>query len=231
MEYIYIDESGSMNNKHITSFPYFVIAKVLVKDKKKLKTVFKRFISKNIKELKNLDLLHNKMFDSNGNFKELKGSCLTKEFKIKLTNYLCKNNLFEIFFIKIENKNVTDKLYENTARAFNFVLGLSFSYYLKKGSLIKNDYVLQIDTRNVKNNASKSLEDYLNTKLSLEEDLIDSITVEYFDSEQNIIIQIADFFSNLYYSECLTNNYTEIFDELRKNNYIHDSFIFPIKSK
>lgn len=227
MNYIYIDESGSMTNKHHKAFPYFIIAKVLVNDRKQLKKIFKRFISKNLETLKSLDT-NNKMFDGD-NFKELKGSCLNKALRISLAKYLCKNNLFKVFFIKINNVESKDNLYESPARAFNYLLGLSFSHHLKKKNITNPTLNLHIDNRNVKVEGLKSLEDYLCTKLSLEENLIENITVSYFDSEYNTLIQLADFFSNLYYSECLTNQYTDLFNELRNSGYFYDEFVFPQK--
>lgn len=229
MNYIYIDESGTMTNKNHRNLPYFIITKVLVKDRKKLKQVLKRFIKKNLEILKIADT-NNKMFE-NDKFKELKGSCLTPELKISLAKYLCQNNLFEVFYIRINNSDIDDRLYGNTARAFNYMLGLSFSYHLRKGNLKDDSYHLQIDNRNIKTHALKSLEDYLYTKLSLDEGLVREIKVDYFDSEINSLIQIADFFSNLYYSEVMTKKYTGIFEEFREQGYFYDEFVFPLNYK
>lgn len=227
MVYLYIDESGSMTNKHIKSCPYFIIAILYVKDKEKLRRVFKRFISSYLKELKDLDT-GSKMF-RNGKFHELKGSCLDYDMKINLAEYLCKNDLFEVFYIRVDNERVNHKLYNNTARAFNYVLEMCLSYYLKLGELPQDDYVLQIDERNVKSHAKNSLEDYLDISLNLKDNLIDSASVQYFDSASNLFIQLADFFSNFYYSKCKTKNYDDMFYKMQKSGYIHDVFIFPFE--
>ncbi|MCF2673618.1 DUF3800 domain-containing protein [Fusobacterium varium] len=226
---IYIDESGSMTTKYSKDFPFFIVSIVWVKDKEKLKKILKRFIGKNIEKLKKLDT-ENKMF-KNGEFEELKGSSLNKEMKIKLIEYLCKNNLFEVFYIKIVNSEVQEKLYENTARAFNYILGRALHYYLKKNKLPFDNYLLQIDTRNVRSQAINSLEDYLNIELAIEEKFTKEIKVSYQNSECNTCIQVADVFANFYYSQSLTNSYTEIFEKLKESGYINDDFIFPLSGK
>lgn len=66
---IYIDESGSITKKYANKYPYFVIALIHVKDKEKLKRVYKRFVSSRMKRLKELDE-GEKMF-KNGEFREL----------------------------------------------------------------------------------------------------------------------------------------------------------------
>ena len=82
---IYIDESGSMTTDYYKKYPYFVIALVVPKDKEKTKRVFKRYISKNINELKQIDT-KNKMFKGN-NFLELKGSALNYQNKINFLDF------------------------------------------------------------------------------------------------------------------------------------------------
>lgn len=224
---IYIDESGSMTTQYTKDFPIFIITKVLVKDERKLKRILKRFIAKNINELKKIDC-DKKMFKDE-KFKELKGSCLTKKLKLSLVKELISHeNLFEIFFIKINNKDITNNLYNNTARAFNYVLGLSLQHNLKNKNLKETSYSLVIDNRNTSHQSTNSLEDYLNIKLSYECNLINKLTVTYMDSANHPLIQVADFFSNLYFSQERTNSYTKIFKELREKKYVHEDFVFPL---
>lgn len=52
--------------------------------------------------------------------------------------------------------------------------------------------------------------------------------VKYFDSSQNKIIQIADVFANLYYSELLTGNYSQDIHLMRKQNCLKFVFRFPL---
>ncbi|MCR5400653.1 MAG: hypothetical protein K6E78_03550 [Treponema sp.] len=134
---IYVDESGSINNK-LGSKP-FIIALIHVLDLKKLNTVFRRFISANIATLKELDKdFYNRegKLTKKGNlmfhgekFHEIKGSQLNQEMKIKFVNYLVKNKYFELYYIKINNDLLTDKICENTARAFNYSIKLALSFF------------------------------------------------------------------------------------------------------
>ena len=73
---IYIDESGSINNK-LDIKNDFIIALVNVYEKSKLERAYKRFISSNLKRLDDLDkkARPRKMF-RDGKFFELKGFLL-----------------------------------------------------------------------------------------------------------------------------------------------------------
>ena len=104
---MYIDESGSINPFITRLKRYFVVGIVIPKDKEKLKRIYKLFVRKHMEELRKADK-YNKMFDENGNFIELKGSCLTKELKIKFANFFCRNNLFEVRYIILDKKVCED---------------------------------------------------------------------------------------------------------------------------
>lgn len=168
------------------------------------------------------------MFDENGRFVELKGSCLTKELKIKFVNFFCKNDLFEVRYILLDNSLISDKFINNKARTFNYLLKLFLINSNKRGYIKDRQIYLHIDERNIKTDSKFSLEDYLNQELVLSMDIIDNAYVKYYDSSQNIFIQIADVFSNLLYSNILTNGeYDEQLKELKKNGYILPTFVFP----
>jgi len=219
-----------MTKLHSSSNGFFVISILEVTDIKKLKKVFKRFISKKLSSLQAIDTEH-KMFDLNNHFIELKGSSLTKSMKIEFVEYLLKSKLFRVYIVKNDNNKLADgKIYENTARAFNYFLKLALTYYIHQGYLPKDEYLLQIDERNTKPNALYSLEDYLNIELCIADCLVESCEIRYFHSHMNTLIQIADFFSNLYYSYLhQTSSYQQIISKLRNENILIDSFIFPIK--
>ena len=105
---MYIDESGSINPYATRLKRYFVIGIVIPKEQEKLRRIYKLFVRKNMKELKESDK-YNKMFDENGKFIELKGSCLTKELKIKFIDFFCENNLFEVRYIVLDNNIINIK--------------------------------------------------------------------------------------------------------------------------
>lgn len=224
---MYIDESGSINPFITRLKRYFVVGIVIPKDKEKLKRIYKLFVRKHREELRKADK-YNKMFDENGNFIELKGSCLTNELKIKFANFFCRNNLFEVRYIILDNSLINDKFIINKARTFNYLLKLFLINSKQRGYIKDREIYLHIDERNVKTDSKFSLEDYLNQELVLSMDLIDTAKVHYYDSSQNVFIQIADVFSNLLYSNMLTNGeYNDTIKELKENGYILAPFIFP----
>ena len=71
------------------------------------------------------------------------------------------------------------------------------------------------------------LENYLNTELTMAGAVKGKFSVTYFDSVDNKFIQIADVFSNLYYSELQTKHYTEEFRRLREIGILKGIFEFP----
>ena len=123
---VYIDESGSINN-HMPENKYFIIAMVRVTDKDALKRAYKRFVSANHDRLLELDrdkLSPNtkkvikpggKMF-RNGKFRELKGSQFDKDMKEKFVEYFSRRQSFEIYYIEIANKKLSNEFCENISR-------------------------------------------------------------------------------------------------------------------
>lgn len=227
---LYIDESGSMtSNSEEYKQPFFIICIIKVNNAKVLTRNLKRFISNNLKLLKKIDIKH-KMFINN-KFAELKGSALNGAVKRKFVEYIIKNKPFEVFYIKLLNKQVNPLMISNKARAFNYLLKLFFQYNLRNKTFLDEEYFLQIDERNIKTQAKNTLEEYLNTALMLDDKLLtNEFKVQYFDSVNNKFIQVADVFSNLYYSHCMTNAYTETFELLEKENILKEIFVFPPKT-
>jgi len=223
---VYIDESGSMTHDiRIEKNKFFIITLILVEKPDKLKRVYKRFVQKYHNELKNIDK-NNKMFTGN-KFFELKGSVFTPEMKKNFVNYFCRNNYFEVLYIKIENSKATQNLYKNKARAFNYILKLAFEY-LNNRSIVGRTWVLNIDERNVKTEAKHQLKEFLYTELSAGKDIVDEISVHYFDSCNNRLIQVADVFSNILYSNILTDGaYNDQISYMEDNGYLIDIFKFP----
>ena len=199
MEYLYIDESGSMTNEYITKRPYFIIAVIRAVDKLKASRSHKRFVSKHFDDLKNADSA-NRMFDGD-KFKELKGSAFSPGLKRSFAEYFGKSNSIEVFYILIDNSQADSKLYENKARAFNYVLKLALEFWIRHGYLPKDQYIIQLDERNERTETKYFLQNYLNTELRMNNLFSSDASVQYFDSQNNRLIQIADVFANLYLSE------------------------------
>ncbi len=227
---LYIDESGSMTSKDSGKHPYFVISMVKVNDIKKVAKYFKRFVSENYEELKNIDK-RQKMFSIDGHFRELKGSELTPDLKKEFMRKFFRENALEVFFITIDNKSVNPSLYNNTARAFNYCVKLAIGFYIRREELPSDIHTIEIDERNESTKTRYFLQEYLNTELILNENVLsNNLSVKYFDSANNIFIQIADVFANIKYSDLLTGNYKNDLDKARKEGYLKKIFKFPQKN-
>lgn len=221
---IYIDESGSINNKFRESKD-FIITLVVPTNKKQLGRTYKRFVSSNYEVLKKLDR-ENKMF-LNDKFQELKGSQFDRAIKQKFVSFFSKKKHFEIYYIRVKNNKLSDKFCENTARAFNYVIRLALQYLINNNYIDQENYNLQLDERNEKTKTKYFLENYLNTELSLGGTTNGKFSVCYFDSADNKFIQIADVFSNLFYSQLLTGDYDEEMILLEDKGILRFVFNFP----
>lgn len=231
MNTFYIDESGSMTKNHLNYYKnqYFIICIIMPKNKDRLKRVYKRFVSGNMDKLREMDK-EQKMFYKNGKFKELKGSCFTAKMKRKFINFFCQNNLFEIYYIICDNKTVKDYFYKNTSRAFNYLLKLSFEHFTKFKYICAKENYLFIDERNVRTDTKSTLEEYLNTELVTGSHIQDGFCVEYCQSETRELIQIADVFANICYTNLISNNcFSDEINKMKDEKYILNEFFFPLK--
>lgn len=224
MNYFYIDESGSMKANNDTNNKYFITCVIKVNDMKTLVNAYRKFVADNVYELKAAS--STEMFDHQG-FKELKGSEFTIELKKKFVDFFVKTKSFEVYYILFDNYRVREGFYENTARAFNYVLSLFFKEITDRG-LIKYDVnFLHVDQRNLKKHTISALEEYLNTELVTGLDIQDSFSVEYYDSDDLSLIQVADLFSNLMYSHLQTDNYKEELNNLKDNGLLKYIYQYP----
>jgi hypothetical protein len=226
MEYLYIDESGSMTTKYIKRNPYFVISIVRAIDLKSLRKSYTRFVQKYLDELKESDT-EGKMF-KDGKFCELKGSIFNPNLKRAFVNFLCRCQNFELFFIVVDNSRINGPLFDNTARAFNYLIKLALDYFIKHNLLPDEQYIIQLDERNEKTESKRFLQDYLNAELVMNQVLSTDVDVKYFDSANNKLIQVADVFSNIYFSNLITSNYRDEISRLVEDGFIKSIFKFPL---
>ncbi len=225
---LYIDESGSINSNNHKKF---IISVVMPNDKERLKKVYKKFVSKNLNRLRKLDK-NNKMFRKDGSFLELKGSSFDRDMKYEFLNYFCRNNLFKVRYIILNNDELEERFIENKARTFNYLMKIFLINTIRKQIITDDELFLHIDERNIKTDSKFSLEDYLNQELLLEANIIKDVKVQYYDSSQSQLIQIADVFANIKYSNYLTDKvYKDILKELQKEGYILEDFKFPQHKK
>lgn len=223
---IYIDESGTINNK--LKNEYFIITLIIPDNSNTLKKSYKRFVSSNLKELKKIDNKQ-KMF-LNGSFHELKGSAFNKPMKKKFVNFFSRKNNFSLFYIKVNNSRLNDSFCLNTSRVFNYLLKISLDYFLKNDYIKSENQVLQLGERNERTESKFFLEDYLNTELSITGINRGNFTVSYFDSANNLNVQIADVFSNILYSHLKTGAYSDELNTLKNSGILKCIFEFPYKS-
>lgn len=223
MECLYIDESGSMTNKYTQANPYFIIAVIRACDKDKLARLHKRFVSRHLPELRAADKT-GCMFRG-GKFQELKGSALTPDLKRKFVSYFCREHTLKVFYIVIDNQSISDIFYSNTARAFNYILKLALEYFFRNGYLPDDRYIIQLDERN---ETKYFLQNYLNTEFRLSRVISEDMEIRYFNSACNRLIQIADVFANLYFSNLCTNAYTDEFQKMEESGSLKIIFKFPL---
>lgn len=226
---LYMDESGSVHSVSSDLNRFFIIGIMMPNDIKKLKRVYKLFVRKNFQKLINLDK-QNKMFQKNGKFQELKGCCFDKQMKLEFLKFFCQNQLLKIGYIILDNKQLQAKFIVNKARTFNYLLKLYLTSSLQRKYIFGRQMFLHIDERNVKTDSRFSLEDYLNQEIVLNLDLIDRVHVQYYDSARSQLIQIADVFSNIMYSNIVTQGaYQKELEKLANRGYILPLFRFPKK--
>lgn len=225
----YVDESGSMTKKGLKYIKnqYFIICIIQVNDEKKLKRVYKRFVSSNIDFLRSDDVYYN-MFYKSGKFKELKGAFMSNKLKKRFIEFFCRNNLISIYYVCSSNQMASEHFYLKKARAFNYLVRLCFEYNSENGNIKKDFNHLNIDERNVSTRTIATLGEYLNIELVTAKNLQLGFIVEYFQSESKELVQIADVFSNIYYSYIVKGRtFDKEINSMRNKKYIKNEFYFP----
>ncbi len=224
---VYMDESGSVHPVDGSLNRFFIIGVALPNNHAKLKRVYKVFVRKKFDALKKLDKNH-KMFREDGSFIELKGACFNHEMKVEFMRFFCQNEVLKIGYVMLDNHKLQSKFIENKARTFNYLLKLFFTNALQRKYIADKELFLQIDERNIRTDSKFSLEDYLNQEIVLNLDLLEDIKVKYYNSVDNQLIQVADVFSNILYSNLVTQGaYQQELMQLRRAGYLLPMFRFP----
>ncbi|MBU0278709.1 DUF3800 domain-containing protein [Gemella sp. zg-570] len=221
MKKFYFDESGSITKSKNINNKYFIFAGISTNEPEHTKRIFKKAKQKYLKN--NPDL--------NFNIKnEIKGSEMNIDFKIFLFEELIKKTDITFYFMIFDNHNAYDRLTTNPSITFNYI-----NFLLLKNSFSTcNILNLNLDNRNVAIKNLKSLQDYLEIKFCIEDNKVkEYVKVEYFESQNNILIQIADIFSNFIYRliKGKDNNSNQekaikIFNKLKIKNIQHMDY-FP----
>lgn len=207
--YIYIDESGSIHKNSKTN--YFAVGGYFTffEGKNKIISIYKR-CNKSIKDKRNIDLT-----------KEIKSYDMNDTEKITIFNKIQEVKDF-CGVVKVFNKKVMTKEIVESNIFFNYAVKLLFSdciiplLNLKKKKE-KIEFILSIDTRNIKVRDLKNLEDYLKTEFCL---LNFDFRVTYYDSQTNYGIQLADLIVNTFYNIYKNKKIVQkVIPSLKKDKY------------
>ncbi len=185
MYWIYIDESMSINGQ--PNGGDFSISLVIINESnyRRTKSSFKRFIKK-FKSINKLDNV------------EIKGELLKKmkaidflettlEACLEGNNFICAH---------IANNGIQEKWLKNKSATYNFMVKCAIERAIERGMIAEGDDLrILSDNRNISNDYKKSLQEYLNIQLSLENNHNLTIIHDYVDSKLNWGVQLADFLS------------------------------------
>ena len=177
------DESGSITTSNKLNNRFFIVAGCQTNDPNKVKRVFRKAKVNYLKHHPELELDIKK---------EIKGSQMPLYFKDYIFTELMKKTDIRFNFIVFDNHNAEEHLRKKPNITFNYIM------FLQVHKLIENyeHIYLDLDDRNKAVENLKALEEYLQTKLCAELNKIPDINVQFFDSSQHTLIQIADVFSN-----------------------------------
>lgn len=207
--YIYIDESGSIHKNSKTN--YFAVGGYFTffEGRNKILSTYKK-CNKNIKDTRNIDLK-----------KEMKSYDMNDNEKITIFNKIQEINDF-CAIVKVFNKKIMTKKIVESNIFFNYAVKLLFCDciipLLNPNKIIeKIEFILSIDTRNIKVRDLKNLEDYLKTEFCLENY---NFKVTYYDSQTNYGIQLADLIVNTFYNMYKNKRIVQkVIPSLKKDKY------------
>lgn len=207
--YVYVDESGSIHKNSKTN--YFAVGGYFTffEEKNKIISIYKR-CNKSIKDKRNIELN-----------KEIKSYDMTDDEKIAIFNKVQEVNDF-CAVVKVFNKKVMTKEIVESNIFFNYAVKLLLCDciipLLNLNKITeKVEFILSIDTRNIKVRDLKNLEDYLKTEFCLENC---DFKVTYYDSQTNYGIQLADLIVNTFYNIYKNKNIVKnVIPSLRKDKF------------
>lgn len=186
--YVYIDESGSIHKNSKTR--YFAVGGYFTffEGKNKILSLYKK-CNKNIKDTRNIDLK-----------KEIKSYDMTDNEKITIFNKIEEVKDFCGIAKVFDKKRMTKEIVESNI-FFNYAVKLLFSDciipLINLKSNEKIEFIVSVDTRNIKVRDLKNLEQYLKTEFCLANY---DFKVTYYDSQTNYGIQLADLIVNTFYN-------------------------------
>lgn len=204
---VFVDESGSIPKGLVNKDDFFIISMLMI-ESNNVDYVKKIYKKARLQVINKKDRLIKLMAKN----KEIKGSELSEKEKFSIYEKLNKKcgDKFELGIIVLKNHKATEKFRSNSSRTFNYLIKCYLSKYFTRHSSFKdvNTMHFVIDERNVATNSRFTMQEYLNTELNLLEQPFstEDITVEYTDSKNYLLLQLADFISNTYYRKYQKNS-------------------------
>lgn len=182
----YGDESGSISKSNYFRNKYFIIGMISTSEKKKVKRVFRK--------AKQNFLKHNDLtLDIKS---EIKGFEMPIEMKQHIFTQLVDKTDITFHYTVVDNHYLTERLRRNPHVTYNYLIGIFFKDNYPDGL---DSICLMLDERNKSVKKLKDLQNYLDTEL-FAETCINTIDVQYVNSENSDLVQVADVFNNLIYS-------------------------------
>ncbi len=205
MQYLFLDESGNLHKNSPDRF--FVIGGIFTNNYTDIKKSYVE-INKELKEKLNMD------FEA-----ELKAAYLNMEEKMDIVVKLSQMKGMYIVGIIVDKEKIGIEI-ERIHLYYNYIIRKLLDYLIKI-KLIRigknDDLYLNIDKSSMKIEDINSLQNYLRTHFNIEKDYPFEITVAYWDSKKNYMVQVADMMVNTMWNLAQTTKPFYIFNHLNKN--------------
>ena len=195
--YVFVDESGTITKTNISNNRYFVIAMIFTDDPVAIRRLYKNKISQMMRK----NSLYKDMIISNH---EIKGSDISETTKLQVYEHILNHasDKIELGLIVLDNNYTTDKFIENHPRTFNYLIQTYMDSCYRNHSKFmsgKGKIKFVIDEQNIATGAEYELEGYLNQQLTLIRPICNQFEVEYTDSKNEKVVQLADYVANTFY--------------------------------
>ncbi len=205
MQYLFLDESGNLHKNSPDRF--FVIGGIFTNNYTDIKKSYVE-INKELKEKLNMD------FEA-----ELKAAYLNMEEKMDIVVKLSQMKGMYIVGIIVDKEKIGVEI-DEIHLYYNYIIRKLLDYLIKIKliKIGKNQAIyLNIDKSSMKIEDINSLQNYLKTHFNIEKKYPCSITVSYWDSKKNYMVQVADIMVNTMWNLAQTTKPFYIFNHLNRN--------------
>ncbi|MDK6233836.1 DUF3800 domain-containing protein [Aerococcus sanguinicola] len=189
---LFVDESGSINRKKNPDGRYFVMAFVQTDRPDHVAEIFRR------NKQSYLDKSQSKKTAD----EEIKGSNMPDGMKAQIFKALRDETDAVFHYLVIDNFQVYPNLLRKPSLTFNYFVGLAIKEIAGHRQNEKENLQMMIDNRNQALRSLNSLEEYLQIIMTIEKRWLHDVHVEYKDSQDENMIQVADIFANTVFRVC-----------------------------